>query len=96
MKFRILISFIILAALVFTMPAAYAASVVSQIITPVFTLASVESTFSAYITESSPRENHANDRTLAVGIDQYGKLRVSLIRFHPIMEADGGPLPDGA
>ncbi|NMA24037.1 MAG: S-layer homology domain-containing protein [Clostridiales bacterium] len=96
MKFRILISFMVLTAMLFLLPAAYAAPVVSPIITPIFKLASVESTSSAYITEKSPRENHGNDQSLSVGIDRDGKLAVSLIRFHPIMEADGGPLPDGA
>lgn len=98
MKFRILISFMVLTAMLFSMPAAYAAPAPSTTITPLVLvkLAAVESTSSAYISERAPTENHANDRSLAVGTDQYGKLRVSLIRFHPIMEADGGPLPDGA
>ncbi len=86
----------VLAAMLFSNSVAYAAPEPSLIITPIYKMAAVESTSSTFVSESAPSENHANDRSLAVGTDQYGKLRVSLIRFHPIMEADGGPLPDGA
>ncbi|MGI5971662.1 MAG: DNRLRE domain-containing protein [Oscillospiraceae bacterium] len=95
MRLKVLISFLVLTAMLFSMTAAFAAPAPPPDVAPVVLMAAVEATSSAYVSEAHPTTN-INDQALGVGTDASGKLRVSLIRFYPIMEADGGPLPDGA
>ena len=93
MKFRILISFMVLTAMLFSMPAAYAAPAPSTTITPrPRQIGSRRSTLGIYIRKSPDRKSWY--RSPAVGILN-GKLRVPLALLSD-READGGPLPDGA